>query len=377
MSPSARDFTIPARFGCVGTSIEVSMRVSGSPFHFLLALLMLLMVGCGHQRGNYESQAKVAYLPQMRSVSFFGEGRALVVHEQQRDLRVTIDSGQTWLFFPANSVGEGFECATLAPNNRLWAVSHDGRVFTAPNLEASWIEISNLRATASDDFSGAKQIEFVNETSGWILESLSIRHTKDGGVTWTKALSVLTAGVEGQPTRMFVINETTLLAVGTEGQVFLTKDSGATWKIQTLGNKPDFRDVWFSDKENGWICGYTSGSKSISMVLFATTDGGESWIDFSHAQAEMMPSSLCFVENEGWISAHHYFEDGSRKASLLHTDDGGNHWTSMPVPNDDPFVGLIRFSNRSNGWLVGRDNLYRTQDGGKTWRQVLTLVPSG
>jgi photosystem II stability/assembly factor-like uncharacterized protein len=352
------------------------MRVGGSPFYFLLIFSIASLMSCDSGRRNYKFQATFAGAPQFRSVSFLGQSGASLVREPHGDLRVTIDGGQTWEVFPASSVVDGFECATLSQNNRLWAVSHEGRVFTSNYPEASWTEISNLRAAASGDFSGAKQIEMVNETVGWILEALSIWHTKDGGITWTKVLSVLSPGIDGQPTRMFVINETTLLAIGT-GQVFLTKDSGATWKIQTVGNKPDLRDVWFSDSKNGWIIGYTSGSKSISMVLFSTKDGGESWIELPYPESEMMPFSLCFVDNDGWISGHRYLEDGSRKPLLLHTDDGGTSWSSVPIPHGDPFVGLIRFSNKSNGWLVGRDSLYRTEDGGKTWKRVLALLPTG
>jgi photosystem II stability/assembly factor-like uncharacterized protein len=343
----------------------------------MLMFSVALALSCDDQRSKYESHANVADIPQIRSTSIFGQERALFVHEQQRDLRVTIDGAQTWQIFPSNSVMDGFECATLTPTNRLWAVSHEGRVLTANYPEPVWTEISNLRKAASGDFSGAKQIEFVNESSGWILEFLSIWHTKDGGVTWTKTLSVSSPGVNGQPTGMFVINETTLLAIGTEGQVFLTNDSGATWQIQTIGNKPDLTDVWFSDKETGWICGYMSGRESITMVLFVTKDGGMSWSELPFRESGVLPFSVCFVENEGWISGQRSLEDGSRKTVLLHTADAGRHWAAVPVPDEDLFLGLIRFTNTSDGWLVGRDSLYRTHDGGKSWQRVLTLLPTG
>jgi photosystem II stability/assembly factor-like uncharacterized protein len=342
----------------------------------LLLFSIASFVSCDNGARNYGLQATFAGAPQFRSVSFLDQSGAALVHEQHRHLRVTVDGGQTWKVIPATSVIDGFECVTLTRNNRLWAVSHEGRVFTSNYPGASWTEISNLRTAASGDFSGAKQIQMVNEAVGWILESLSIWHTKDGGITWTEVLSVLSPGVDGQPTGMFIINETTLLAIGTS-QVFLTKDGGATWKIQTLRNKPDLRDVWFSDSENGWITGYTSGSKGISMVLFATKDGGESWKELPYSEPEVMPFSIYFVDNKGWISGHRYFEDGSRKPLLLHTDDGGANWSSVPIPHDDPFVGLIRFSNKSNGWLVSRDSLYRTEDGGKTWKRALALLPNG
>jgi photosystem II stability/assembly factor-like uncharacterized protein len=179
---------------------------------------------------------------------------------------------------------------------------------------------------------------------------------------------------------MYPIDGAILVATGAEGQVYLTRDGGATWKIQTLETKADLKDVWFSDKQSGWICGYTNGRDSIPLVLFATKDGGESWIELPFAERDMMPSSLCFVENEGWMSGHRYVENKSSvhlEAVLLHTNDGGAHWAPMPVTSDDPFFSLVRFTDKRNGWLVGRDNLYRTQDGGMTWRRVFTLPVVG
>ena len=356
------------------------MRVHSLFVHILLVISFILVVSCAHHRSNYESKAILAYMAQMRSVSFFEQDQAWLVHEQRRDLRVTTDGGQTWRVFPANSIVDGFECATFSSPNRAWAVSHNGRVFTTNYPPGAWTQISDLKATTSGDFSGAKQIEFVDETTGWILEALSIWHTKDGGVTWTKTLSVLTPGVNGQPTSMYAIDGATLVATGGKGQIYLTRDGGVTWKVQTLETKPDLKDVWFSDKQAGWICGYTSGRDSILMVLFATKDGGESWNELPLVDRNMMPSSVCFVENEGWIAGHRYLDNKSPahlEAVLLHTTDGGLHWTLMPFPSDDPFFSLVRFSDKSNGWLVGRDNLYRTQDGGKTWRRVLAWPPVG
>ena len=88
----------------------INMRVFGSPpFYFLLIFSIVSLVGCDYGRRNYQLHAKVANAPQVRSVSFLGQSGASLVHEQHRDLRVTIDGGQNWEVFPATSVVDGFE----------------------------------------------------------------------------------------------------------------------------------------------------------------------------------------------------------------------------------------------------------------------------
>jgi len=39
----------------------------------------------------------------------------------------------------------------------------------------------------------------------------------------------------------------------------------------------------------------------------------------------------------------------------------------------DMFYSQIKFVNRQVGWLVGQNNLYRTNDAGRTWNVVLKL----
>ncbi|MFZ0062016.1 MAG: YCF48-related protein, partial [Pyrinomonadaceae bacterium] len=167
-------------------------------------------------------------MPQMRSLSVSGLTHASLIADNTRDLILSTDGGKTWQVIPSAAVADTFECATWLDDKRGWAVNHQGHVFASHSGGAIWTKISELR-----DFTGANQIEFVNENDGWIREFLSIWRTRDGGATWHKTLSTVTPGVAGQPTSLFPLSANIVVSSGSGGQVYVTKDGGETWRIET------------------------------------------------------------------------------------------------------------------------------------------------
>ncbi len=224
----------------------------------------------------------------------------------------------------------------------------------------------------------AKQIEFSSETDGWIRDLLTTWHTEDGGNTWEHSVNVLTQGVRGQPTRLFVIDPPVIVATGTAGQIYRSEDGGRTWQIQTLaGENADFTDVCFSDKQDGISVGYV-GEPSFRPLVFVTKDGGKTWLERPIGD-QVHPWSVSFISDEVWLAGDERQKSSqvgmSTKPLLLHSLDGGLHWERVSLSSADPFFSLVRFADREHGWLVGRDNLYRTDDSGKTWKVALSLAP--
>ncbi len=90
---------------------------------------------------------------------------------------------------------------------------------------------------------------------------------------------------------------------------------------------------------------------------------------------------ITFVDRlHGWITGSMEWGDG-RISALAATFDGGITWRALPVPSLDPNFGFestylgdynqIRqlFTDAQTGWWMYQKWLFRTGDGGQTWRQ--------
>jgi photosystem II stability/assembly factor-like uncharacterized protein len=353
---------------------------------FLLIMVAMAVTSPGCRRAQTDvsgSRAEVAYIPQVRSLSVSGPMRASVVvglAGNARELRLTNDGGQTWQIITPPATGSAFECATTTGSGRGWAINREGQVFGSTGAGTIWTKIdANASSSPEESLNSANRIEFVSDTIGWVQTALAILRTEDGGVTWHQKLSVTTTGVSGQPTTTHPLDANTLVGAGTKGQIYITRDGGEHWRIQTLMPTGDFEDISFATPQNGWITGYVAGHSS-KALLFVTKDGGEQWEELE-INEEVRPWSISFVNDRiGWLAGHQYLDRTTppfpMENLLLQTTDGGKHWTRMKVNSDDPFFSLVRFTDEQHGWLAGRDNLYRTEDGGATWTKILSVQPA-
>lgn len=340
----------------------------------VMLFTLLVQVGCLN-RADPVNRLNPELVHQIASLSVSGRNQASVILKRTGELRFTTDGGQTWQIIPSAEVGGAFESATMIENKRGWAVNRKGHAFTTDSAGARWTKMSELK-----DFTGANQIEFVNERDGWIREFLSIWRTRNGGATWRETLSTVTPGVYGQPSSMFLIDANTVVSSGSDGQIYLTKDGGETWRIQTpVPGKATFNDVWFVDQKRGWVTGYlvSVAGESLRPLLLETTDGGDSWKELL-VESDVLASSVCFVGDEGWLAGSRRIVNGESvklAGVLFRTKDAGKNWVPVQFGPEEPFFTDVRFTDPIHGWLVGRDSLYRSEDGGKSWRIAINLPP--
>ncbi|MBK6749014.1 MAG: hypothetical protein IPG67_03140 [Acidobacteria bacterium] len=204
------------------------------------------------------------------------------------------------------------------------------------------------------------------------------------------------------------VSESTGWIVGTDGVILSTTDGGTTWVQLPKFTTDTFRQVHFTDQGNGWIlCErnvFTRGQNATSY-LRKTSDGGRTWerIEFEDAGRQRVTKLL--FNSKGWGTAfgeggiffklqedgktwkasksaiHFLLLDGAYGSgsngvivgaggTILFTEDNGLMWDKATlIGNNDSKFNSIFFEGDKLGWAVGNGGaIVATTGGGRLWR---------
>jgi photosystem II stability/assembly factor-like uncharacterized protein len=213
-------------------------------------------------------------------------------------------------------------------------------------------------------------VYFLDDKRGWVGgDNGYLSRTDDAGQSWTRQNVGTKAGINDI---YFRDKEIGFLLAG--NSIFVTHDNGTQWTRSRVflpeefdGAEVELYSVRFSSKKKGWVVGSVSKrERVIDSILVYTEDGGETW------RRQRAPSRLELIhidfvsDKRGWIVG-----DGG---TILFTRDGGESWTQQNTGTTGTLYH-IDFRNDKRGWAVGeRGTLLRTNDGGDTWTAVPTNV---
>jgi photosystem II stability/assembly factor-like uncharacterized protein len=210
-------------------------------------------------------------------------------------------------------------------------------------------------------------VYFLDSKRGWVGgDEGFLSHTEDGGQSWAPQKVGTKAGINDI---YFRDKEAGFLLAG--NSIFVTHD-GATWTQSRMflpdefeGADVELYSVRFSSKKKGWVVGSISKrERVVDSILIYTDDGGESWRR-QRAPSKVELIHIDFVSDKrGWIVGD--------AGTILFTRDAGASWTKQNVSATGTLYH-VDFRDDKNGWVVGeRGTILRTTDGGESW----TIVPT-
>jgi photosystem II stability/assembly factor-like uncharacterized protein len=367
---------------------------------------MLLTANCAKQNRAGDSSLSTVksaqssktplYHPPLREAIFVNTDKALIfpgyIHElisERSHPLLTEDGGKTWIRMQYETIS--FEAVNFINSLQGWAVSENSQLWRTTDGGSTWILISNLVSNLDQIWGlSPTQIQFIDENEGWVLYPFFLLHTQDGGNSWEK--KEFDSGI----VRMqFQGRYTGWIGGGTipynkPNVIYRTKNGGITWEQIEIPNtnrgSDDIRDIFFIDEQSGWIAN-TRG-------IYHTDDGGMTWqkqilpeqtnVSMLGLTTGIVIESINFINGEeGWAAGARVITYDESEAVLLHTTDGGRSWQEINTGIKGRRFSKVFFADNQNGWLVGeiivfsldkdKTNIYRTEDGGKTWKLVLTL----
>ena len=208
--------------------------------------------------------------------------------------------------------------------------------------------------------------------------------TTNGGATWNEGTTGETAGLEA----VTFVGQTEGWAVGNDGLVLHTSDGGGSWSRQTIATTDALRAVSFVDAEHGWVTAlrpvhwdFVGSEDNWTAAVWYTSDGGTTWTEQLLPQDASILHGIQFIDRDhGWAVGARYTGDDPRpehRMVIYHTTNGGESWAEQYAPDIEVSLTDVDFVDAQHGWAVGfvtnsgevGGATFHTTDGGSTWER--------
>lgn len=275
----------------------------------------------------------------------------------------TSDGGATWRA-QAGGAGAALRSVSAVNAKVAFACGAKGVVLKTTDGGDTWARLEtgtalNFRSISAVD----GQVAYVTTTRDTLFK------TSDGGATWQKqylgeirGMNENGAGLQG----VSAIHRDTVFVAALDvvssiprGAVYRTVDGGAHWaRIDSSGGNISY-GISAVDGRNIFVSGFSN--------LFATHDGGATWIEKSIPRV-----AAGYVQSNDAISAIDgltAFTTGS--AGIIYvTTDGGQSWSPKPGIQSRSALWDIKAVGKNLAFASGASGLFlSTTDGGANWRE--------
>ncbi|NOZ03983.1 MAG: T9SS type A sorting domain-containing protein [FCB group bacterium] len=242
-------------------------------------------------------------------------------------------------------------------------------VFLYPTLiECQWTQQTN---GLPEDFTDAGAIDACDSNTAIItFSSISgsrIFQTIDGGQYWQEV--PLEDGIWITDICMIDDNHIWICSYS-PAKIYYTSDGGSNWSEQfydtTLTNFFNYIEMF--DQNNGIAMGDAIESGPGPALILKTSDGGINWISvndsaFGGSSGDIWRKIDFINTEEGY-----FFEAGIAPNYLYKTTNGCSTWVRTNHPENR--LHVLKFFNESIGLSANWEGVNQTLDGGVTWESI-------
>jgi len=196
-------------------------------------------------------------------------------------------------------------------------------------------------------------IYFINNT-GFVLADSSIYKSTDGGDNWNKIISGAAPGSYNNNLGMG--SEMNVAFAVSPNKIISSRDGGVSFDTVVVSDVA-ISDVFYVDT----LTAYAAGRS-----IWKTTDGGSHWTKLYDFPGTATYQTLFFLDDQtGWIV---------RKDGLYKTTNGGVNWQLVNTGNQFNFYvdGVVFFVNVNHGFVADTTSVGVTTNGGTSWNKIYT-----
>jgi photosystem II stability/assembly factor-like uncharacterized protein len=253
-----------------------------------------------------------------------------------------------------------------------YAVCGDGQIVKSTDSGNSWATVFQ------DTNTYFRSVEFINEQKGFvggfpvkgIYKDIFLR-TEDGGITWTDLTENLDPIARNGICGLSVADSNTIYGCGNwfndSGYIIKSTDGGNSWRLINMYQyASSLIDMYFINKDTGFVTGKTSDSQNTAIILY-TTDGGITWsTKFRNTDKNEYCWKIQHLTDRIYFAS---IEDLSAfSSSILKSTDGGMSWTKYYVVDSLYNIEGIGFIDSVQGFTGGGEhNSFESDDGGFSW----------
>jgi photosystem II stability/assembly factor-like uncharacterized protein len=364
----------------------------------LAVVAALALAGCVRASGL---ERKASGPPPVRAAQLVTATRGWAL--TPKGLAWTDDGGGSWRdITPKSAPALGVRGVFFLDGEHGWVVASGGAASSEVPLGAfrtsdggrTWTSTSVASPSAANAaaYAGPAWVRFVDQLHGWILvKEVSSSNfsfgrlyaTTDGGQSWTAREAPL-----GDPIT-FVDSKTGWTAGGPAGdRLYVTRDAGTTWKRQQVqpptGTERDHIAYALPAKSgDGLVLPVTLAASARSTVAwYLSRDAGRTWrlvnrIATADRLGPGVEVPVAIAGSDTWVSML------PSTRHLVRLRDGGATLTMQTPATAPAGVEELQFASATAGWALAAGGacgpngpcaagrvLFRTSDGGASWREV-------
>jgi photosystem II stability/assembly factor-like uncharacterized protein len=234
----------------------------------------------------------------------------------------TTDAGDTWTGLPAGTFSNLTEVQAVDANTVVAGGGCVARLSTDGGQTFSRIAFTPVESSCPDG-SHLAALSYVNAQHGYlVLNDGSVFETTDGQQFATKTAIPGTKQANGGviPTDAVFTSDTGGFVTTSDGNIYVTTDSGVSWKSVSATNRP-VKAITFASATVGYAVG--DGS-----LFLKTSDGGTTWVPKEIGSGQNLTAIRCADEKACVATT-------ATGTQLVITVDGAATF-SAPTPSTDP-----------------------------------------